>query len=62
MRPAKGAVFNGWKSHLVRNSQPPIASLEVAVVTMRAKRRQSGNRVKRQISPEMLRKQCGDIL
>lgn len=53
-RPEKGDWFHGWKSHTVRPSESPLASLECCLVTGRAKRRQSGSRVAMLLSLEAL--------
>ena len=50
----KGAVYSGWKPRPERPSQPPVASLRYAAVMLWAKRRQRGDRVGRQFSPEIL--------
>ena len=54
MRPEKDDWFSGWKSHTARCSEPPLASLERCLVTGKAKRRQSGNRVEMLLSFEIL--------
>ena len=46
--------FSGWESHTARRSEPPLASLGCCLVTDRIKRRQSGNRVEKLWSFEIL--------
>ena len=59
MRPAKGAVFSGWKSRPVRFDQPPVAILNTQVVTLRVKQGKVGDRVIRHISPEIFESKFG---